>query len=90
MITGEFERSDEYDLRTKPDAIKQDKKAARNLISVIYFDNTPGMVTPEELDGLIQKRMIISFRRSNEWVRIKGDQIREEDGKYEGPERREG
>jgi hypothetical protein len=90
MKTDESERSREYDLLTKHYVIKQGKKVTRNLISVIYFDNTPGMVKPEELDELIQKRMIISFRRSNEWVRIKGDQIREEDGKYEGPERREG
>jgi hypothetical protein len=85
MGIDDFERSDEFDL-----LVKHDRKHSGSLIPVIYFDNSPGMVKPEELDELIQKRMIISFRRSDEWVRVKGDQIREEAGKYEGPERREG
>jgi hypothetical protein len=88
MITDEIERSDEFDLLSKHDVIKQDTKVPGTLISVIYFDNSPGMVKPEELDGLIQKRMIISFRRSNEWVRISGDPIRENVKKFEGPNRR--
>jgi len=42
----------------------------------------------EELDGLIQKQRIISFRRSNEWVRVRGDSIRENVKKIEGSDRR--
>ena len=60
------------------------------MISVIYFDNSPGMVMPEELDELIQKRTIISFRRSDGWVRITGDSIRENVVKFEGPDKRQG
>lgn len=91
MITDEvdeIERSDEFDLLSKNLVIKQDNKVPGPLIPVIYFDNSPGMVQTEELDDLIQKRMIISFRRSNEWVRVNGDPIRENVGKYEGPDRR--
>ncbi len=57
-------------------------------IPVIYFDNTPGAVDPSELDRLIQKRMIIAFRRSNGWVRVGRDKVRGAGGYYKGPERR--
>jgi hypothetical protein len=90
MITDEIERTDEFNLLSK-DKIKQDNTSSRSLISVIYFDNLPGMVNPEELDELIEKRMIISFRRSNEWVRVSGDPIRDNGlGKFKGPNRRKG
>jgi len=88
VITGEFERSDEFDLLKKHDAIKLENKAHSSLIPVIYLDNSPGMVMPEELDGLVQKQRIISFRRSNEWVRVRGDSIRENVKKIEGSDRR--
>jgi hypothetical protein len=78
-----FERSDEFDLRRKHNGNNPD-----DLIPIVYFDNSPGKVRPEDLDDLIQKRLIISFHRSNEWVRVKGDPIRERVGNYEGPERR--
>ncbi len=58
------------------------------LIPVIYFDNTPGAVTPIELERLIQKRLIIAFRRSNDWVRVGRDPVRGAGGRYNGPERR--
>jgi hypothetical protein len=68
--------------------IKRGNEVRSCLIPVIYFDNTPGLVKPEELDELIQKRLIISFRRSVGWVRINGDPIRGKGGKYEGLDRR--
>ena len=40
------------------------------LFPVIYFDGFPGKVKSEELDGMIRRRMIVAFRRSNEWVRV--------------------
>jgi hypothetical protein len=58
------------------------------LIPVIYFDNSPGKVKPEELEDLIKRRMIISFRRSNGWVRVGGDPVRGIGKNYKGPERR--
>jgi hypothetical protein len=88
LITDEIERSDEFDLLKKHDAIKQENKAYSSLIPVIYLDNSPGMVKPEELDELIQNRRILSFRRSNEWVRISGDTIREHVKKFEGNNKR--
>ena len=91
MITDEvyeIERSDEFDLLSKHYASAHGNNGSENLISVIYFDNSAGMVKPEELDELIKKRIILSFRRAEGWVRISGDPIRENAGKYEGPERR--
>jgi hypothetical protein len=88
MITDEIERSDEFDLLKKHDAIKQENKAHSSLIPVIYLDNSPGMAKPEELDELIQNRRILSFRRSNEWVRISGDTIREHVKKFKGNNKR--
>jgi hypothetical protein len=87
MIIDKSERSDEFDLISKHDASKKNKVSG-SLIPVIYFDNSPGKVKPDELDELIKKRMIISFRRSNEWVRVTGDPLREKGRKYEGPDRR--
>jgi hypothetical protein len=57
-------------------------------IPVIYFDNSHGNVTPEALDDLIRRRMIIAFRRSNNWVRVGGDPVRETGAKYKGADRR--
>jgi hypothetical protein len=88
MRTLELERSDEFDLLSKHNVINQDNEVRSCLIPVIYFDNAPGMVEPEELEGLIQKRLIISFRRSTGWVRVSGDPIRGKGGKFEGLDRR--
>ena len=90
MIDDEYERSSEFDLLSKNYATKHGEKVSKSLIAVIYFDNSPGMVEPEELDELIQKRMIIAFRRSDEWVRVTGDQIREKVAKFEGADKRHG
>jgi hypothetical protein len=61
-----------------------------SLIPVICFDSSPGIVKPEEIEELIQKRMIISFRRSDGWVRIPGGPIRENGKKFKGPDKRHG
>jgi len=58
------------------------------LISVIYFDGYPGKVNPEDLDDLIRRRLIVSFRRSNEWIRVGSCHIRGVGGSYKGPDRR--
>jgi hypothetical protein len=58
------------------------------LIPVIYFDNSPGKVRPDELEDLIQRRTIMAFRRSNGWVRVGGDPVRGRGRNYQGPERR--
>ena len=60
-----------------------------NMIQVVFSDNMPGFVKTEELDEAIRNRKIISFRRSDGWVRIGLDPIRGVGGKYNGPERRE-
>jgi hypothetical protein len=58
------------------------------LIPVIFSDSSPGQTKPEVLDELIHNRKIISFRRSDRWVRVGIDPVRGEGGRYEGPERR--
>ena len=58
------------------------------LIPVIFSDNSPGQVKPEELEELIFNRKIISFRRSDGWVRIGIDPIRISRGNYSGFGRR--
>jgi hypothetical protein len=88
MLTVEIERSNEFDLLKKHNAIKQENMVSSSLIPVIYLDSSPGMVKQEELDRMIQKRRIISFRRSNEWVRITGDTIRGHVKTFDGYNRR--
>jgi hypothetical protein len=59
-------------------------------IPVIFIDGTVGVVGDDELESFIQKRRILSFRRSDGWVRIPWDTIRDASGKnaYRGKERR--
>jgi hypothetical protein len=58
------------------------------LIQVIYSDNSPGQVRAEGLDDFILNRKIISFHRSEGWVRIGFDPVRWDGGNYNGTERR--
>jgi rSAM/selenodomain-associated transferase 1 len=59
------------------------------LIPVIYFDGYPGKVNSEELDNMIRRRLIVAFRRSNDWVRVGSGYIRGTGGgSYKGPDRR--
>jgi len=44
-------------------------------IPVIFIDGTPGVVSAEELDSYIEKRRILSFHRSEGWVRITEKEI---------------
>jgi hypothetical protein len=59
-------------------------------IQVIFFDNSYGLAESESLDELIKTRRIIAFRRSSGWARVGHDPVRERDGNYAGPERRNG
>ena len=60
-------------------------------IPVIYADGTPGAVRKDELDGLLQKRRLLSFRRSSKWVGLGVDPIRSKSlmDAYNSKERRE-
>ena len=58
------------------------------MIAVLFADNSPGYVRPEDLNELIRNRKIISFRRSGQWVKVGFEPVRGEGGKYEGPDRR--
>ena len=58
------------------------------LIPVIYFDNFPGKVDSEDLDEMIRRRLIMAFRRSDEWIRVGNCRFRGVGGTYKGPDRR--
>jgi hypothetical protein len=60
-------------------------------IPVIFIDGTLGVVSADELDSYIEKRRILSFRRTDAWVRVTyKDVLRGSSGKktFEGNERR--
>ncbi|MCM0083787.1 hypothetical protein L4X63_19550 [Geomonas sp. Red32] len=59
-------------------------------IPVVYSDNSPGWVRPEELQQLIDEAAIVSFLRSDgEAVQVGVDPVRGVGGRiYMGPERR--
>ena len=59
------------------------------LIQVIFSDDSPVQVEPEDLDELIRNRKIMSFRRSGRWVKVGLEPVRGDNGvRYNGPERR--
>ncbi len=59
-------------------------------IPVIFIDGTPGVVGDEELESFVRKRRILSFRRSDGWVRVNKDSLRDpsNNNSYKGKERR--
>ena len=60
-------------------------------VPVIYSDGSSSVVDIKNLDALIKKRAIQSFRRSDGWVRVGRDPIRCDDirnSSYGGVERR--
>ncbi len=59
------------------------------LIRVRYSTGKIKQVQPRKLQKLIDKRKIVQFLRSNGWVTVGYDPIREiAPGEYPGPERR--
>ena len=59
-------------------------------ITVLYRDGKFGMVKDDQLDHLILSHQIKKFMRSEGWVTIGIDSIRELDEEYKSPERRQG
>ncbi len=51
-------------------------------------ENAAGLVDASYLEGLIKNGSIKAFKRSNRWVKIGRDPIRQNTGDYSGPERR--
>jgi hypothetical protein len=58
------------------------------LIKVIRQDYTEGFVEDFLLEGMIKAGKIAAFRRSNGWVVVGSQPIREKKPKYLGPDRR--
>jgi hypothetical protein len=59
-------------------------------IPVIFIDGTPGVVGDEELESFVRMRRIFSFHRSDGWVQVSKDSLRDPSNKntFEGKERR--
>lgn len=57
-------------------------------IRVIFSDDTEGVVSENKLDELITSGRIKSFLRSDGWVRIGIDPVREK--RYHGSDRKKG
>lgn len=59
-------------------------------ISVIYTDQSRGVVRSEELQELIQNKWVACFQRGcNDWIKVGVDPTRGSGGgRYRGPERR--
>jgi len=55
----------------------------------MYQDGKIGMVEFSQLDQLIQSQKIKQFMRSEGWVTLGIDSIRESDEEYNNPERRQ-
>jgi hypothetical protein len=58
-------------------------------IPVIYADSSSGIVSPDQLDRLIEQRRIQAFRRREGMVRVGRDPVRGRGGSYRGQERRQ-
>ena len=59
------------------------------LVKVIStFEDSRGLVDASGLEQLIKDGAITAFKRSNGWVRIDCDPIRQNTGTWSGPERR--
>ena len=58
-------------------------------VTVMYQDGKIGMIELDQLDHLINSHKIKQFMRSEGWVTIGVDSIREFDEAHEGPERRQ-
>ena len=59
------------------------------LINVRHSTGKVEQVAPRKLQKLIDKRKIVQFMRSNGWVTVGYDPIREDGAlEYSGPERR--
>jgi hypothetical protein len=61
------------------------------LISVVYKNNTMGLVDESKLDDLISSNRIKQFLRAEGWLTINGNPLRRRNGyEYKGREKRQG
>ena len=78
-----------YVLFRKGDSEKPFRGGGEMYLTVMYKNGEVGMVEAHRLDDLIASGEIEQFLRSDGWVRIGIDPVREqEDALYKGPERR--
>ena len=58
------------------------------ITSVVYKNGDIGMIGTSSLDALITSKKIVKFLRTDGWVTLGIDPIREKKKKYKGPEKR--
>lgn len=59
------------------------KGAKAMIIPVIVSNGSPSVVNTKELDELLQKNALLAFRRSDGWVRVGFDDMRDPNDRRE-------
>ena len=50
-------------------------------VPVIFLNGNPGIVSTSELDTLLNKNKLLAFHRSDGWVKVGIDDMRDPDGR---------
>jgi hypothetical protein len=58
------------------------------LVKVKYTDGSTGMIRPIRLPGLLESGRVVGFQGSDGWVEVRREPTEEDDGSFQGPERR--
>lgn len=59
------------------------------LIPVEYTDHNFGYVDPANLDDLIRNHLVVAFRRTGGWVKLRREPVMGNGGDNSGPGRRD-
>ena len=51
------------------------------IVPAIFSNATPNYIETEELDDLLHKNALVAFRRSNGWVMVGFDDMRDPEGR---------
>lgn len=51
------------------------------IVPAIFSNASPSYINTEELDELLHKNALLAFRRSNGWVRVGFDDMRDPEGR---------
>jgi hypothetical protein len=57
------------------------KRRHRMIVPAIFSNATPNYIETEELDDLLHKNALVAFRRSNGWVMVGFDDMRDPEGR---------
>jgi hypothetical protein len=51
------------------------------IVPAIFSNASPNYIETEELDDLLHKNALLAFRRSNGWVMVGSDEMRDPEGR---------